>query len=578
MKKEWLLNRKGFSVVEAVVATAIFSIIVASIMTSIFSTNRIVFFSGEKSRATFLAEEGLEATKSIRDKDFENLIDGTYGLDTQGGEWIFSGSQDIQDIFTRSITISSLNENTKKVQSTIQWTQDSEEKIVTLESRLTNWKISKMQTNRGMLVFGDGGTTSDSIKYRMYEEESGTWGSVASLADIDQTTTNKALRTARVYASEDRDEYIAISRHFNGTQQSIYAQVYNGSSWGNVQLLSSWNANTFLYAQNYDGVYLSNGDFVVIYSDFTNTPKFRVWNGTSWGVQVSMKTASTYPNFVVAKARPETKEIMVAFTGQNRRVFTQYFNGGSYTTTSWTYLQHTTSGVANTVRLADFSWSPENTSVGAMVYSEGTTRYISVKVFTANGSGGGAWSSRVNSPTQSNSSMNVMIQGREGANQFMTCYKDNKNPQQFLCFEVNSFTPTIATPTNNIITTTAVSATGVFGLDFNYAPNGLSGVVVYSDNTAIPKMRTYNPSSHIFSSAISLPSLGNTVYTNKIIVNPDSEEAMFLFGGSNRSLYSIAFDSVSGTVYTTPAGKALNTQGTNGSANTDQWYDFVWKK
>ena len=57
MKKAWFSNKKGISVVEAVIATAIFSLIVASVMTSIFSANRIILLSGEKSRATFLAEE-----------------------------------------------------------------------------------------------------------------------------------------------------------------------------------------------------------------------------------------------------------------------------------------------------------------------------------------------------------------------------------------------------------------------------------------------------------------------------------------------------------------------------------------
>ncbi|NCU31516.1 MAG: hypothetical protein EOM23_00955, partial [Candidatus Moranbacteria bacterium] len=340
MKKEWLSDKKGFSLVEAIIATAIFSLFVASIMTSIFSSNAILFFSGEKSRATFLAQEGLEAVKNIRDKNFETLLDGTYGLYVVDGEWVLNTDPDENDIFTRSITLSSLESNTKKIQSTVRWIQNYEEKEVSLESYLTNWRITKEQLSEGMLVFGDGGTTTDGVKYKLYEN--GLWRDPASLADIDTTTTNKALRVARVYASNSRDEYVVISRHYNGTQQSIYAQVWNGSSWGNVQLLSSWNATTFLYAQNFDGVYVHNGDFVAIYRDSTDTPKFRVWNGTSWGSQISMQTNTRYPNFIVAKARPETQEIMVAFTGQNRRVSTQYFNGNTYTTANWTSLQHKT--------------------------------------------------------------------------------------------------------------------------------------------------------------------------------------------------------------------------------------------
>lgn len=144
MKKAWFSNKKGISVVEAVIATAVFSLIVASIMTSIFSANRIILVSGEKSRATFLAEEGLEAVRSIRDEglegSFESLSPGTYGLELINNRWTLTNSSDTTDIFSRSITISDIDTDHKEIVSTVIWQQDTlQADSVSLTTQLSNW-------------------------------------------------------------------------------------------------------------------------------------------------------------------------------------------------------------------------------------------------------------------------------------------------------------------------------------------------------------------------------------------------------------------------------------------------------
>lgn len=144
MKKAWFSNKKGISVVEAVIATAIFSLIVASVMTSIFSANRIILLSGEKSRATFLAEEGLEAVRSIRDEgpegSFGSLFPGTYGLALTNNRWTLTNSSDTTDIFSRSITITDIDTDHKEIISTVTWQQDAiQTDSVSLTTQLSNW-------------------------------------------------------------------------------------------------------------------------------------------------------------------------------------------------------------------------------------------------------------------------------------------------------------------------------------------------------------------------------------------------------------------------------------------------------
>ncbi len=68
-----------------------------------------------------LAEEGLEATRNIRDTGFRNLIDGTHGIALPSYQWILSGLQDVTDIYTRQVVISPVDSSTKLVTSTVTW-------------------------------------------------------------------------------------------------------------------------------------------------------------------------------------------------------------------------------------------------------------------------------------------------------------------------------------------------------------------------------------------------------------------------------------------------------------------------
>jgi hypothetical protein len=88
-----------------------------------------------------LAEEGLEAVRNLRDGTFTNLTSGTYGLAISNGKWMLSGSSDTTGIFTRQITVSSLDAQRKQITSTVTWQQTPQRTgTVTLTGTLTNWQ------------------------------------------------------------------------------------------------------------------------------------------------------------------------------------------------------------------------------------------------------------------------------------------------------------------------------------------------------------------------------------------------------------------------------------------------------
>ena len=117
IQKEQLVTSRGFSLVEVLLAVSIFTLIVTGFAGAFLYGQESTVLAGNHVRATFIAEEGLEIIRNIRDASFTNLVDGTHGLAVSGNQWVLSGSSDITDIFTRQITISTIDADTKQIVS-----------------------------------------------------------------------------------------------------------------------------------------------------------------------------------------------------------------------------------------------------------------------------------------------------------------------------------------------------------------------------------------------------------------------------------------------------------------------------
>ncbi len=141
MPKERLhTSSSGFSLVEVILAAALFALLVTGSVGAYLYGQEATAQAGNRARAQFLAEEGLEAARNIRDENFANLTDGTYGLALDAHQLVLSGSSDLTDIFTRELTIRTVNDNEKLVAVTISWQQNPQRAgQVRLESHLTNW-------------------------------------------------------------------------------------------------------------------------------------------------------------------------------------------------------------------------------------------------------------------------------------------------------------------------------------------------------------------------------------------------------------------------------------------------------
>lgn len=587
-------NQKGFTVVEIILAAALFVIFAVGVMTAILQGLDINRLGEEQTTANQYATEGIEAVRSIKNQNFTNLANSVgVGVGRSGGVWAFSGVNNQfgpSNKYTRVLTVSdvqrdgggnivasggTVDPSTKKITSTVSWNvSPTRPNSVALSTYLTNWKAKK----GGMLVYGNGGTTTDAMSYQIYNGD-GTWGTAATMADVDAGSANRAVRAINVYSSSTRNEKIAVSRHFDGTVQYIYAQVYNGTGWGNIQLLHSWTANTFLGVRNFDGTYLNDGTFMVVYSDNTNVPKMRTWNGLVWSAESSLTSlgaAGEIPAYIRIATRDATNEVMAAFFTQALDTITEYWSGSAWSAIT----SHATNAFNANNQEMDFAWSPNTPTIGALVYlNANNNRAPRGKLFQADGAGGGTWGAQSNGANAAQNIRSLMVAARSNANEFQTCFKDQQAAPDITCRKetFSGTTATWTTPTNPILTASSVSDTNLsFGLGFE-SVSGDPAVNVYSVNTSTPTYRKYTAATTTWDAAATIvTALGGVLNSVRVIPQPGVDDMMILLGGANLTVYSIMWDGTSNAMFSSPTGKALLSHGTNGSATTDSWYDFAW--
>lgn len=142
MQKGWLISRsRGLSLVEAILAVSIFGMLVSILIGALLYGQDSTRVVGNKEGASFLAEEALAAVRNIRDDSYSNLSNGTYGLDSSSGEWELSGSSDTEGIYTRTVTITTVDSSRKLVLAKVEWEEEGKGlQNVSLSTYLTNWQ------------------------------------------------------------------------------------------------------------------------------------------------------------------------------------------------------------------------------------------------------------------------------------------------------------------------------------------------------------------------------------------------------------------------------------------------------
>ncbi len=149
-------SRAGFFLIEVIVSSSIIAVVLILLIGSIQDTVEVSKRALERTQASFLLEEGAEATKTIRDAAWANvtaLTPGTpYYLSFNGSVWSFTTTPNSIGQFTRTVTVSSvyrdatddigasgtLDTGTVLVNTTVSWEASSGTQTKSLDFYIAN--------------------------------------------------------------------------------------------------------------------------------------------------------------------------------------------------------------------------------------------------------------------------------------------------------------------------------------------------------------------------------------------------------------------------------------------------------
>lgn len=136
-------NKKGFSLIEVLIACAIISVSIFALMSASTKGIELSKQALRQTQVSLLLEEGVEAVKSIRDDSWANIssltLNTNYYLtfNTGSSKWSLGtvATADIDSLFTRTIVFSAVNRDsnddiatsgtldprTKKVSVVVSW-------------------------------------------------------------------------------------------------------------------------------------------------------------------------------------------------------------------------------------------------------------------------------------------------------------------------------------------------------------------------------------------------------------------------------------------------------------------------
>ncbi|MBI5135379.1 hypothetical protein HZA86_04080 [Candidatus Uhrbacteria bacterium] len=196
------MTRQGFSLIEAILASALFGLLVTGIVGTLAVGQQSAEFAGRRNRALFLAQETLEAARNLRDSDMTLLLDGTYGLAIVNNQWTFSGSSDSVDGFTRALTISSIDANTKQITATVNWPQSiGRDGNVSIVTHMTNWRMATQTAADTVNIDVNGATVGGSGKSEVQGVEIENFGSMAAIIDkitVSWTKPNQNIKEIKI--------------------------------------------------------------------------------------------------------------------------------------------------------------------------------------------------------------------------------------------------------------------------------------------------------------------------------------------------------------------------------------------
>lgn len=201
-KRDRQLKRSeaGISLLEVLLAVAIFAFSVASLGSMGLGGMATTGDALMRFRAALALEETAVALRSIRDRDYELLMPGTYGLSFSGGEWSLLPDGEVDDGLIRSITLTPIAPGKTRADIEISWVRAGQTNSLTATFFLHRLRgASWVQTTTGDFLSGkqngaivESGVGDGGVTIELRNE----WTKPAEFASVDVMGTGEVTAMA----------------------------------------------------------------------------------------------------------------------------------------------------------------------------------------------------------------------------------------------------------------------------------------------------------------------------------------------------------------------------------------------
>ena len=171
-------------------------------------------------------------------------------------------------------------------------------------------------TGDAMVVWAENSANSYNVRYQIWN---GAWSG---------PTIIRSHRTFQIrLASDPNSDHILM-----GALEAWYdinVSIWDGSSWGSHEVVELDSCEA--YRRCFDVAFEQNsGDAIVVWGDYSGTPKYRIWNGTGWDAEQSASGVGHYSNWVRLATIPHTDELFLVTANRDNDINIQKWDGSAW--------------------------------------------------------------------------------------------------------------------------------------------------------------------------------------------------------------------------------------------------------
>lgn len=513
MKLHYFTSQKGFSVIEIILAAAIFLIFSGGTIFVIlqgYSSNQL---GEEETIANQYASEGLEAVRSIKNQSFTNLLATTSAGLTRSGSnvWTFNGLSNVFGKYTRSISVSavqrdgsgnivasggSADPDTKKVSSTVSWNAGpTRNNSISLITYLTNWKA--VLSGDAIALYGD--TTSVARpKYRTYTNSTNTFNAEADTGSgFTDTLVGKSFK---LKTSPTKQEAIAGYVNNSGV---LRLMCFDGTTWSSewTVTVGGTGTNDQRFGIGYEK---TTGDVLVVYSTNTATTNelaYRTKLGSTgcgsanWSSATNLDAVRTSGVVQWIRMEPSSvaasNTIAIAWADANSDLSAREWTGSSFAVAEpAAALETNLERVSASQDVQSFDIAMETTSGNLMVVwglSQATTCTAGVTIATTNciryARYTGSWSAVAAIPTVGDPATNIDISASPNSNELaLAALDDNQSDLSGAYWSGSAWTGFVDLDTS---TSPALAGTKLVATGWLTTGGTTRYVIAYNDSGAV---------------------------------------------------------------------------------------------